>query len=631
MKQKQFEIVDAAHPVFYIDVFTHQVVSSSQSVINFFPDLAAEDQSFIEICQLYDLAIDMTVPACLRESFPDFVDAIAPYACADNTAATTVSWSFLPTPVDKNIFILVASQSVLVSEHIQAANEQISQMRFVLDRVPYFLFWKDKDSIFLGCNQLFAETASLEKSSDIIGKSDFELPWSDEESYAYIADDQEVMQSRQSKLNIEETQTLNGQEITLLTSKVPLFNEQGEIGGILGIYTDITKLKNTQKELEEQKRIAESANMAKSNFLATISHELRTPLNGILGTVQVLASRPDIVGYVDQLNDIQLAAETLENLLNDVLDFTSMEQGRLSLKLVPFVISDVTQQVIRELSFAAHKKNLDLNFETDIDPKIAFIGDPLRIRQVVTNLLNNAIKFTQLGSVSLVVDYVTTPDTRLLFSITDTGIGMTPDQQQIVFERFVQVESNYDRRFEGVGLGLAICKELIETMGGEITVTSELGKGSCFKFYVPVTEVTHQMPANEVAFDPKVITGRILLVEDNPLNRRVFQMMLDELPLHVDVAENGYQALSLVDQHNYDLVFLDISLPDMDGITIAKKIRQQHVQEVLPIIAVTAHAFESDKKACLEAGMNDIIIKPVNMQILHQILTTYLSLVSDRD
>lgn len=628
MKKKQFEIIDAAHPIFYIDVYNNQIVSLSQSVIDFFPSLAVEGASFTQICQLYDLAIDMTVPACLREGFPDFIDAIEPYTCANNTVSTTVTWSFLPAPIDENVFILVASQSVLVSEHIQAANEQISQMRFVLDRVPYFLFWKDKNSIFLGCNQLFAETASLEKSSDIIGKSDFELPWSDEESYAYIADDQEVMQSRQSKLNIEETQTLNGQEITLLTSKVPLFNEQGEIGGILGIYTDITKLKNTQKELEEQKRIAESANMAKSNFLATISHELRTPLNGILGTVQVLASRPDIAGYVDQLNDIQLAAETLESLLNDVLDFTSMEQGRLSLKLVPFVIGDVTQQVIRELSFAAQKKDLDLNFETDMDPNITFIGDPLRIRQVVTNLLNNAVKFTKSGSVSLVVDYVTTPDSRLIFSITDTGIGMTPDQQKIVFERFVQVESNYDRRFEGVGLGLAICKELVETMGGEITVTSELRNGSCFKFYVPVTEVTHQMPVNEMAFDPNAIAGRILLVEDNPLNRRVFQMMLDEFPLHVDVAENGYQALSLVDQHSYDLIFLDISLPDMDGITIAKKIRETSVREVLPIIAVTAHAFESDKTACLEAGMNDIIIKPINMQILHHILVNYLTSAS---
>lgn len=613
-----------SHPVITVDLASGLICNLSVEAAKLLPKVEYGKESFVAACSRFKLSIDLNLDNALKAQYQSFFASMVPFGLDEQADHASIVWSLLPMPVSAHQYLFIANQSLAVSQELESLRVQNNQMRFVLDRVPYFLFWKDENSIFLGCNKLFAETAKLDKSSEIIGKSDFELPWSDEESRAYIADDQEVMQSRRSKLNIEETQTLNGKEITLLTSKVPLFDEEGNIGGVLGIYTDITKLKETQKALEEQKAIAESANMAKSNFLATISHELRTPLNGIIGTVQVLRTRPDLVGFEPQLNDIYAAAEALTNLVNDVLDFTSMERGGLSLRLEPFTVVDVTHQVIKELTFAAQKKGLELNFETDLRTDVWFMGDSLRIRQVLTNLISNAIKFTQAGSVSLTVDYDTMPMPQLAFKIVDTGIGMTPEQQAVVFNRFVQVESSYDRRFEGVGLGLTICKELVETMGGEIEVDSALGKGSIFKFHVPVTEIADHVDIEEKPSDAFDVSGRILLVEDNPLNRRVFQMMLEDFPLQIDVAENGFQALSHIESHAYDLIFLDISLPDMDGITIAHKIRQTHAKENLPIIAVTAHAFESDKLACLDAGMNDIIIKPVNMQILYQVIATYL-------
>lgn len=609
-------------PTIAVNLSTGQVNAISDDVLVLMPGLEHHEGMFLNVCERFQLSINIDIKEMLQPKYSQFFESLLPFTQVEGDLAGLV-WSLMPGQVETDVFLFVANQSVAVAQAMQALQAQNNQMRFVLDRVPYFLFWKDKHSIFLGCNHLFAETAKLNNSSEIIGKSDFELPWSDEESRAYIADDQEVIQSRRSKLNIQETQTINGKEITLLTSKVPLFNKDGSVDGVLGIYTDITKLKETQKALEEQKQIAESANIAKSNFLATISHELRTPLNGIMGTVQVLRGRADVAGFESQLNDIYVAADTLTNLVNDVLDFTSMERGRLSLKLMPFTVVDVTHQVIKELTFAAEKKDLTLLFDTSLDANTKFMGDPLRIRQVVTNLVGNAIKFTQAGSVSLNVIYRETPTPQLEFIVSDTGIGMSPEQQSIVFRRFIQVESRYDRRFEGVGLGLAICKELVETMGGEITLNSVLGEGSTFQFYVPVTEVVHQ-PVSDDESIFAAVSGRILLVEDNPLNRRVFQMMLDEFPLQIDVAENGFEALSYISQYQYDLVFLDISLPDMDGITIANKIRETHPKESLPIIAVTAHAFESDKMACLDAGMNDIIIKPVNMQILHRVIASYL-------
>ncbi|PHQ80423.1 MAG: hypothetical protein COB66_04820 [Coxiella sp. (in: Bacteria)] len=511
-------------------------------------------------------------------------------------------------------------------KEIKKLKQQIAQMHFVIDQVPNFLFWKDVNSVFMGCNKLFALSAGLQSSSEIEGKSDFDLPWGNVESNGYIEDDRAVMQATEPKLNIEEVQTVENRKVTLLTSKVPLMDGD-EIKGIIGIYSDITELKEAQEELKKQKLVAEAANTVKSNFLATMSHELRTPLNGILGTLQVMKKHYVDDQTCDFIGDIKGAASSLLSLVDDVLDISCLEQGRLVIKHSVFALGDVTERAIADVIHLADEKGIALTLYSALGPEDQFFGDPVRIKQILVNLLNNAIKFTDLGTVSVYVDLEKIDDMlHLVCSVVDTGIGILPQKCDLIFERFVQVDSKYSRRYAGVGLGLAICSELVTAMGGEIGVESRVGKGSTFKFSVPIETREPRILTASTFSKAQLdrLKGAVLIVEDNPLNSRVLQLMLEDFEVDVQLAESGQSALEHLKSGNFNLIFLDISLPDMDGFLIASEIRRQKSKLELPIIAVTAHAFESDKVACLESGMNDVLVKPISMNQLTEKLIQWL-------
>jgi PAS domain S-box-containing protein len=367
---------------------------------------------------------------------------------------------------------------------ISALNLQLENLQNVVNNVPHYLFWKDKNSVFLGCNEQFSLAAGLTCSQDIIGKTDFDLPWEKIESDAYISNDKVILNGGVEKINIEETQTIQGKQVDLLTSKVPLFDKKGNIIGVIAICTDITNRKIAEKELAIAKEKAELANEAKSNFLAVMSHELRTPLNGIIGLVHVIQKQdlPEIT--LEYMQDINCAAKHLLKLVNSILDFTNLELNAPVIHADNVNIREILDEAYSTCKIRAMAKNLDIHRDYSDNIPEFILGDSLRLKQVMLNLIDNAIKYTNMGSIHINLTY---HNNLLRFSVKDSGIGIPEGMVDMIFDKFVQVDSSPKCNLNGVGLGLAICKKLVQQMQGEIGCESILGEGSVFGLHFLVS------------------------------------------------------------------------------------------------------------------------------------------------
>ncbi|MGE4559714.1 MAG: ATP-binding protein, partial [Desulfobulbus sp.] len=392
-------------------------------------------------------------------------------------------------------------------------------------------------------------------------------------------------------------------------------------------------------QLAEQ---AEAANKSKSIFLANMSHEIRTPMNAILGMTYLAMREKSEAKRQRLLKTVHFSSENLLNILNDILDFSKMESGQFQLNPVPFSPAQLLEGILSTMNVPAVEKQLQLQCSVADDMPPVLIGDDIRLRQILINLTGNAIKFTSTGSVAVHACRQGATETGGLavhFSVTDTGIGIPPAKLSSIFNSFEQADASYSRRFGGTGLGLSICKQLVEIMGGRIWVESRENVGSAFHFVVP-------LPVDEQAVPEKEKTGEtlqspvrglcILIVDDNPVNLDVAQMMLEQ-DHHVQTATNGQAALHLLASETFDLVFMDVQMPEMDGLTattvirdfeaglevwldleetcrtlLAGKLKGGHI----PIVAMTAHAMEEDKQRCLAAGMDAYITKPLQLDKL---------------
>lgn len=400
-----------------------------------------------------------------------------------------------------------------------------------------------------------------------------------------------------------------------------------EIGRLLGA---LFARRQTEDDLVKARITAEAANKAKSDFLAVMSHEIRTPMNAILGFSSLLQKthiEPDQIEYIKMLNS---SATQLLALIDDILDISKIESGSIELLNESFDLEEtVTDAVKMIFTKEFQKKNITVGcFYDPALPKV-FVGDKGRIRQILLNLLNNAVKFTAAGRIDVEVmetDGVTEKERSVLIKVSDTGKGIPQDKHQTVFNIFSQVDSSTARHYGGAGLGLAITKRIVEIMGGEIKLASEVNKGSIFTVRLPLSEENSAaVPRqNNVAEGEHTLSGiRILVVEDSAVNIKLIQLLLEKHDADVDVAELPAEALKKIKEKEYDIILMDVQMPDIDGLELTRIFRSEYGIKC-PIIAVTAHAFLEDKEKCLRAGMNDYITKPVNIDILLQKIMMYL-------
>jgi len=408
---------------------------------------------------------------------------------------------------------------------------------------------------------------------------------------------------------------------------------------------EVQERKELEQRLREAKDKAEAANIAKSEFLANMSHEIRTPMNAVIGLANILArSQPLTDRQMEFVRTLQVSAEALLELINDLLDISRIETGNVDLERIPFSLSHLMEEVISIVSIKAKEKKLFLNLDVSHVVRRIYVGDPQRIKQVMMNLVSNAVKFTEQGGVTVIVaaQKADAPlqEDQITVSVTDTGIGIAKDKQESVFEKFVQADSSINRKYGGTGLGLAITKTLIERMGGNIYLTSEPGRGSTFTIRLPMTFLNDQ---DKISLDKHTnhadngIDGKrpstalpILVVEDQAANVLVMGGFLQEYGYTYEVVGSGQEALDRIKDKTYAAVLMDVQMHSMNGLDTTRAIRARENESGkgnaghLPIIGVTANAMPADRERCIAAGMDDYLPKPFDPAVLKEKLEFYI-------
>ncbi len=506
-------------------------------------------------------------------------------------------------------------------------------LQTVIDAVPLMISIKDHQSRYLIMNQHQAAFYGL-KPFEVIGKTDSELSGIEANT---THEEQWVLTTGRALNFYEESSTTNGQSYNWLVTKVPLCNTTGLVDKLVTIRIDITERKQAELQLQQAKEAAEAANLAKSAFLANMSHELRTPLNAILGFSQLLAADPNFNStQQDHIAIINHSGEHLLTLINDILEVSKIEAGKQELHPTTFDLNELLQNLKEMFSPQAQAKQLQLVFELAADLPQWVYGDESKLRQVLINLLGNAVKFTPKGSITLkanpIFDSEVTNSICLHFVVKDTGIGMSAHDMSLIFQPFSQVIKGSECQ-GGTGLGLVISRQFIQMMGGDLTCTSTLDQGSVFQFNIQVEPAEPVTPAathsQVMSLAANHLPYRLLIVEDVYENQRLLQSLLEPLGFELEMAKHGQEALQLWQNWSPHLVWMDIRMPVMDGYESTRQIRlleQRTSQSHTPIIALTASALEEDKAAILAAGCDDYICKPIKTEVILTKLAEYLDI-----
>ncbi len=447
-----------------------------------------------------------------------------------------------------------------------------------------------------------------------------------------------------SHINTETFYRADGSDFLVEYVCAPIF-EDAEITGAVVTFQDITERRDIEAIISQARESALEAARTKAIFLANMSHEIRTPLSGIVGTANLLLDTHLTEEQRHYLQILQKSVGLLMETVNDILDFSKIEAGKFALEAIDFNLRETVEESINLFKVPANKKNLDLNVTIENGISDDFRGDENRLRQVLNNLLNNAIKFTESGKILLSITQLeeNKEQNTLRFEVADTGIGIDAEEKLRLFQPFTQADVSTTRRFGGTGLGLAICKEIVEMMGGEIGVESEAGKGSRFWFTVRLvsgfrfqvssedksaniedfksTEQSQELKTLNV--EPETI--KILIADDNEINREVIRKLIEHIGYQCETVENGTQAVKKSAEENYDLILMDCQMPLMDGLTATKTIRQTEKSHRPKIIALTANSVVTEREKCLLAGMDDYLSKPVTKNDLVWMLNKHFS------
>ena len=500
--------------------------------------------------------------------------------------------------------------------------EQLAFIEVLLDATPTAIYLKDLQGRYLRFNKAFETLFGIERS-EWIGKNVFDLVPGEAASLMHNKDLELFAARTVQTYEAQFTNRRTGDVRDGLYWKAPVTNIQGEVTGLVGTILDVTERNRLAAQLRESTLRAEAASQAKSDFLANMSHEIRTPMNGVIGMTDLALDTALTDTQRDYLNTVKSSAHSLMVILNDILDFSKIEAGKLGIESVPFSPAELVRNCLRSIRVRAEKKGLALELALADDLPVQLLGDPVRIGQVLTNLCDNAIKFTATGGVAVAVRVETDAqrgDCVLHFAVRDSGIGIAPGKQHSIFEAFSQADTSTTRQFGGTGLGLTICARLVALMGGTIGVQSQPGAGSTFSFTVRLAGVSAPVPTpgaektTPVSAPPGGVRLQILLVEDHPVNQKLASTILGKWGHTVVIANNGVEAIARYAERAWDLVFMDMQMPVMGGLEATREIRRlEQGQRHVPIIAMTANAMESDQQACLDAGMDDFVAKPFNV------------------
>lgn len=515
----------------------------------------------------------------------------------------------------------------------QKLTESDQQTKKLLEAVPVPIVIVDREGKFYYANQaayqLFDNLLVFDQYNRTVNRDHLfrfpdGVPYPPEERPTYRALQGESVQVDDLELRV------NGKVIHLLSSATPVYDAQGELQYVITSSIDLSDRVQSQTRLQEAKKIAEKAAKIKEDFLANMSHEIRTPLNAMLGFSELMETTALDKDQREYLGLIRTAGKNLLTIVNDILDISKLEAGMIKLESIPFSIQMLTASLRAMCQAAVADKGLQLTVKIAPDLPDFFLGDPTRLTQILLNLLNNAIKFTKQGSVSLFVEKgepSTAERVMVRFIIEDTGIGIAEDVLPAIFERFQQADDFTTRYYGGTGLGLNIVKALTELQGGSVLVSSTVGQGSRFTIEIPYPVAEQQFSLTQPILSAMApIEGDVwvLVVEDNLMNQKLAVQVLKRLGYHVQVADNGQKALAMLAEAAFDIILMDLQMPVMDGYETTRQIRTA-LKSTVPIIAMTAHALPSEQEECLKAGMNDFLPKPFQLEELQLLMRKYIS------
>ncbi len=527
----------------------------------------------------------------------------------------------------------------------EALNRERLLIRALMDNLPDNIFFKDRDGRYLRINRAMADRLGLKDPSEAVGKTahDFFLP-----GYAarLQANDEFVLRTGQSVIGQEElVRWADGSERWVLITRMPWFDEHGQITGCFGVSHNITDQKRAQQAMQEARDAAQAASAAKSNFLANMSHEIRTPMNAIIGMTELVLDTTLTDTQRDYLSMVQESSEALLAVINDILDFSKIEAGKMELDRRQFQLRELLGDTLKVLGVRANRDQLELTHHLAVDVPEFLIGDALRLRQVVLNLVGNAIKFTERGEIVLDVSLVVADDdepmtqvsesgrklVKLSFAVRDTGIGIERDKLTKIFDAFEQADNSMTRRFEGTGLGLAITSRLVEMMEGRIWVESELGQGSTFHF-TALFEVSDS-PNGVLSNSTSLAGRRVLVVDDNATNRLILDEILRNWLMEPKLAEGAIAAIQELEaavaaDRPFDLILTDANMPEVDGFTLVEELRRRPALAGHVIMMLTSGGHADDLTRCGALGIASYLIKPLKQSELFDAIVEVLG-VSD--